>query len=42
MSTYQEPHAFDPGGRAHWYMPRCCVCWEFADHPVHHGGVLAA
>ena len=30
-----EPHAFDPGGRAHWDMPRCRVCRDFEDAPIH-------
>lgn len=33
----RESHAFDPGGRAHWDMPRCAVkeCREMEDHPNH-------
>jgi len=28
-------HKFDPGGRAHWEKPRCKICKEFEDHPIH-------
>ena len=34
MTTYT--HAFVVAGkRASWVLPRCEVCREFADHPLH-------
>jgi hypothetical protein len=30
-----EKHAFDPGDRAHWFLPRCKICKEFKCHPIH-------
>jgi hypothetical protein len=37
VNLVEDPHDFDPGGRAHWIMPRCAVCQLFEDHPVHRG-----
>lgn len=29
-----EQHEFEPHD-ASWFMPRCKVCREFGDHPIH-------